>query len=248
MLPAFIAASSALDLLNSLTSSSSKQSRQGRDANFDLASSLLPSDSKSSPFSGTETWGRGNSGQSQLLSSSTMTSLFSLQSDQATLSNSTDSSRASSLKKLFSLLDGNSDGAISQAEFADKLGAGGTNVANADKVFGKLDKDGNGALSLDELSVVMKGKGHHPPPFEGQGNADAVMRGLQGASTSTTQNSDGSSTTTVSYGDGSKVTMTSAASSASSAATSSYNYVEQLIQRQANAIVAQNASTLSLSA
>ena len=56
------------------------------------------------------------------------------------------------------------------------------------------------------------------------------------------------STTTVSYADGSKVTMTSAASSASSAATSSYNYVEQLIQRQANAILAQNASTLSLSA
>lgn len=247
MLPAFIAASSALDLLNSLTSSSSKQSRQARDTSFDLPSS---SSASKSPFSETETpWGRGNSGQSQLLSSSTMTSLFSLQSEQANLSHSTDSSRASPLKQLFALLDGNSDGAISKSEFQDKLGAGGTNLANADKVFGKLDKDGDGALSLDELSVVMKGKGHHhPPPFEGQGNADAVMRGLQGASTATTQNSDGSSTTTVSYADGSKVTMTSAASSASSAATSSYNYVEQLIQRQANAILAQNASTLSLSA
>ncbi len=177
-----------------------------------------------------------------------MTSLFSLQSEQANLSHSTDSSRASPLKKLFAMLDGNSDGAISKSEFEDKLGAGGTNLANADKVFGKLDKDGDGALSLDELSVVMKGKGHHHPSFEGQGNADAVMRGLQGTSTATTQNSDGSSTTTVSYADGSKVTMTSAASSASSAATSSYNYVEQLIQRQANAILAQNASTLSLSA
>ena len=246
MLPAFIAASSALDLLNSLTSSSSKQSRQARDTSFDLPSSSSVS---KSPFSDTETpWGRGNSGQSQLLSSSTMTSLFSLQSEQANLSHSTDSSRASPLKKLFAMLDGNSDGAISKSEFEDKLGAGGTNLANADKVFGKLDKDGDGALSMDELSVVMKGKGHHHPSFEGQGNADAVMRGLQGASTATTQNSDGSSTTTVSYADGSKVTMTSAASSASSAATSSYNYVEQLIQRQANALLAQNASTLSLSA
>ena len=242
MLPAYIAASSTLNLINSLTSSSSsKQSRQGHDASFDPAS-LFPSDSNS-PLSGTAN--RGSAGQSQLLSSSTMTSMLSLQSGQANLSHSTDSSRASPLKQLFALLDGNGDGAISKSEFQDKLGAGGTNLANADKVFGKLDKDENGSLSLDELSVVMKGKGHHhPPPFEGQGNADAVMRGLQGASTATTQNSDGSSTTTVNYADGSKVSMTSAAASASS----SYNYVEQLIQRQANAILAQNASTLSLSA
>ena len=41
----------------------------------------------------------------------------------------------------------------------NKLGAGGTNTANADKVFDKLDKDGDGALSTKELSAVMKGKG-----------------------------------------------------------------------------------------
>jgi hypothetical protein len=49
------------------------------------------------------------------------------------------------------------------------------------------------------------------------------------------------------YADGSTVTMTKpAASSASTAATSSYNFLEQLIQRQANAVAAQASSSLSL--
>jgi len=38
-----------------------------------------------------------------------------------------------------------------------------------------------------------------------------------------------------------------ATSSASSTATSSYNFLEQLIQRQSNAIAAQTSSSLSLS-
>jgi hypothetical protein len=38
-----------------------------------------------------------------------------------------------------------------------------------------------------------------------------------------------------------------ATSSASTTATSSYNFLEQLIQRQANAIAAQTSSSLSLS-
>jgi hypothetical protein len=55
-------------------------------------------------------------------------------------------------------------------------------------------------------------------------------------------------TTSLTYADGSKVTMTSAASAgASSAATSSYNFVEQLIQRQASMISAQASSPLSVS-
>jgi Ca2+-binding EF-hand superfamily protein len=99
-------------------------------------------------------------------------------------------SRSNALKDLFKLLDGDGDGQISKSEFEDKLGAGGTNTANADSVFSKLDTDGDESVSMDELSVVTRGR-----------NANA-----------------------------------------------SYNYVEQLIQRRAEAQQAAAASTLSVSA
>jgi hypothetical protein len=51
------------------------------------------------------------------------------------------------------------------------------------------------------------------------------------------------------YADGSKVTMTlPAATTASSTATSSYNFIEQMIQRQAQAISTSANSSVSVSA
>jgi len=56
-------------------------------------------------------------------------------------------------------------------------------------------------------------------------------------------------TTSLTYADGSKVTMTSAASgTSSSTATSSYNVIEKMIQRQANAISSSATASLSVSA
>ena len=75
------------------------------------------------------------------------------------------------------------------------------------------------------------------------------MQALSGASSTSVTNSDGSTTTTLTYADGSKVTMTSAAAAAAAgSATSSYNFIEQLIQRQANAIPAHANSAVSVSA
>jgi hypothetical protein len=82
----------------------------------------------------------------------------------------------------------------------------------------------------------------------GDESSDPLMQALDGANGKTVTNADGSTTTSLTYSDGSTVTMTKpAASSASTAATSSYNFLEQLIQRQANAIAAQTSSTLSVS-
>ena len=73
------------------------------------------------------------------------------------------------------------------------------------------------------------------------------MQALQGATSSSVANSDGSTTTSLTYADGSKVTMTSAAA-ASTAATSSYNFIEQMIAREAKTISSAASASLSVSA
>jgi hypothetical protein len=78
------------------------------------------------------------------------------------------------------------------------------------------------------------------------------MQALSGASSTSVTNSDGSTTTSITYADGSKVSLTtpaaSSTSSASSNATSSYNWIEQAIQRQAQSLSASLASSFSVSA
>ena len=66
-------------------------------------------------------------------------------------------SRSAALKDLFGQIDGDGDGKISKKEFEAALGAGGTNLKQADSVFGKLDKDGDGSVSLKELASALKG-------------------------------------------------------------------------------------------
>ena len=164
-------------------------------------------------------------------------------------------SRSAALKDLFGQIDGDGDGKISKKEFEEALGAGGTNLKQADSVFGKLDKDGDGSVSLKELASALKGgKGHHhdhaaSSSGDGDGsNSDPFSQALQGASSTSVTNSDGSVTTSLTYADGSKVTMTSAAGKSSSAsATSSYNFIEQMIQRQAQAISSAATASLSVS-
>jgi hypothetical protein len=166
-------------------------------------------------------------------------------------------SRSDALKDLFSQIDADGDGKITKTEFESALGAGGTNLPQADDVFSKLDKDGNDSVSLDEMSSALKGgKGHHHHHHKAGdtsgpdgSNSDPLMQALQGASSTSVTNSDGSVTTSLTYADGSKVTLTSAApGSSSSAATSSYNFIEQMIQREAKAISSSTTASLSVSA
>jgi Tol biopolymer transport system component len=164
------------------------------------------------------------------------------------------------LKDLFSQLDANGDSQVSKSEFENALGAGGTNIAQADNVFSKMDNNGDGSVNLGEMSSALKGgRGHHHhhvASSEGSGSAagtdgsssDPLLQALQGASSTSVTNSDGSTTTSMTYADGSKVTMTSpAAKTASSSATSSYNIIEQMIQREAQAIASSATAPLSVS-
>ena len=251
------AASSAIDALKALTSSKSSAQTTGVSQNSAGTFDLPFSNGSASIGSGT---GSGGTGGSQI-SPETMSALLDAQSQSSTGSATTASkSRSDALKDLFGQIDGDGDGKISKSEFEEALGAGGTNLAQADSVFGKLDKDGDGSVSLGEMASALKGsKGHHhhhhaaggsgDTSGAGGSNSDPLMQALQGASSTSVTNSDGSVTTSLTYADGSKVTMTSPASGSSAgAATSSYNFIEQMIQRQARAISSSASASVSMSA
>jgi hypothetical protein len=247
MLLALGAATSALDLLKSLTAPKSAGNKQEPKSPFDLSGSSTASEG--SP-------GRSGPGGSSQISPATMSALLAAQGQATTGSApSASNGRSDALKDLFAQIDADSDGKLSKSEFENALGAGGTNLVQADSVFGKLDKDGDEAVSLGEMMSALKGKGHRRHDAAGSDGSgtpggsgkDPLMQALQGASSTSVTNSDGSITTSLTYADGSKVTMTSAAA-ASSAATSSYNFIEQMIQRQAQAISSAATGSLSLSA
>ncbi|OYU88377.1 MAG: calcium sensor EFh [Bradyrhizobiaceae bacterium PARB1] len=238
-------ATSAMDLLQSLTakkatSSSSAKTTTGlsQGASFQLGTPAAISSTSGTAAGSTPSTGN--------LSASTMSALLDAQSQTQVSSSS--KTRSDALKSLFAQLDGDGNGSISKAEFEDKLGAGGTNVANADKVFAKLDKDGDGSVSIDELGKALKGVGR---PHHGGGGSGGAgdSSDVTGATTSTTVNADGSTTTAITYADGSKVTSTSAvpASSTAAAAKTSYNAIEQMIAKQAQQI-STATSSLSISA
>jgi Ca2+-binding EF-hand superfamily protein len=242
------AASSALDALKALTSSKSSAQTTGVKQDAKSPFDLMSSGSSASVGSGS---GSGSGGGGSQISPQTMSALLDAQSQSSTGSTTTASkSRSAALKDLFGQIDGDGDGKISKEEFETALGAGGTNLANADSVFGKLDKDGDGSVSLKELASALKGgkKPHHAASESDGSNSDPLSRALQGASTTSVTNSDGSVTTSLTYADGSKVTMTSAAGkSSSTSAASSYNFIEQMIQRQAQQIASAATSSLSVS-
>jgi Ca2+-binding EF-hand superfamily protein len=244
MFLAFGAASSAIDSLFGLVSPKQTQSAGSGQDQPNLFAFQADAATNSAGTSAGPTPGGGAH-----ISPETMSALLAAQSQSGTTFQPT--SREDALKDLFSKIDADGDGKITKSEFEDALGAGGTNLAQADDVFGKLDKDGDGSVSLGEMTSALKGgrgRHHHVASGNDDESSDPLLQALQGASGNTVTNADGSTTTSLTYADGSTVTMTRpAASSASTTATSSYNFLEQLIQRQANAIAAQASSSLSLS-
>jgi hypothetical protein len=234
------ALSSVSDALQSLTSKKSAQGPAGfgqtATASFDITAST----------------GSGGAPPGGGLSPATMSALLAAQGQS---SSAAPMSRSDALKDLFSQLDADGNGQVSKSEFENALGAGGTNIAQADDVFNKLDKDGDGAVSLDEMSSALKGAGGHGHRHKHRvagsdaSASDPLLQALEGASSTSTTNGDGSVTTSMTYADGSKVTMTSApTAAASTSAASSYNFIEQMIQREAQAIAASATSSLSVTA
>src|SRR5262249_53506906 len=246
MMLAFGAASSAIDSLFGLVSPKQTQPAGSGQDQPNLFAFQADAGTNSAGASAVPAAGGG--GQ---ISPETMSALLAAQSQSG--STFKPMSREDALKDLFLQIDGDGDGKITKSEFENALGAGGTNLAQADDVFSKLVKDGDGTVSLDEMSSALNGGHghhghHHLASGTGDDSSDPLMQALDGATGGTVTNADGSTTTSVTYADGSTVTLTKpAASSTSSTATSSYNYIEQMIQRQARLISAQASSSLSVS-
>jgi len=176
----------------------------------------------------------------------TMDALFAAQSQTSAASGS--SSLAS---QLFSLLDTNGDGSISKSEFEATLGQNG-NTAAADSLFDKLDPNGDGSVDPGELASALQTKGakghHHHHHLGGASSADAASTGggaddLLGAGNTgqTVTNSDGSTTTTLSYADGSQITMTKPAAGSAGTSAAANNFLERIIQHQAQLLASQTA-------
>ncbi len=243
MLFALGAVSSALQAFQSLASSASPKVKTG--VGQPAPASFGPVSSAASPMGRTAS----GCGSGTCISPATMSALLAAQGQS---SGAPSASASAALQDLFSQIDGNADGQISKSEFESALGAGGTNLAQADDVFGKLDTNGDGSVSLDEMSTVLKGAGGHRHAHHAgdgkQPNMDALLQALDGATRTSTTNSDGSITTSMTYSDGSTMTLTTLAPrSSSTSASSSYNFIEQAIRREASAISAPASQSLSLS-
>jgi len=231
MLPALAAATAAIDALQALTAAKKKNAATSGAAQPTPNPFAVPAATTASTAA---TPVIASSAQSSgTLSSGTMSAMLDAQSQSSA---SVSTKRSDALKSLFGQLDSDASGGISKAEFGDKLGAGGTNVAAADNVFGKLDTDGDGSVSLKELAAALsKPKKEKADDVDKSASADPLLTALQDASAATA--ADGTAATALS--------STLAATSAS--ATSSYNSIEQMIQRQAQAISASTTANSSLS-
>ncbi len=280
------AATGALDLISSLQQVLGGGNSAAQSSNtFDPTSTAGAS--AGTPASATAS----ASAPASPLSSSTLSALFSMQgqgqggAQQPLLMVNGDALS----QQMFSLLDGNGDGGVSQSEFDQAFGQNG-NTTQANNLFAQIDTNGDGSISQQELTNALDGQDqaqgqgqgqgvgghhhhHHGGGFDlasllGGASADGGAGGttgsgattgaganaglganLTGDATQTVTNSDGSSTTTITYADGSKVSMTIPAANGSSqsggsssgqnggsgalSAASLNNFVEQMIQRQA---------------
>src|SRR4051794_34025695 len=211
MLFALGAVSSALDAIQSLTNSKSSSSTQKTGSSQKPATNPFAVDSGSNSTTGATS--SVNAGKTPQISPETMNALFAAQSQSSdstssaassTSSSSTSSSstrRDAALKDLFSQIDGDGDGKITKSEFENALGAGGTNLAQADVVFSKLDSNTDGSVSLDEMSKALKSghRGHHHAQGAGDasgGGSDSSSRSSGGLTFTLTTRAHGPTTPT----------------------------------------------------
>ncbi|MCA1414847.1 EF-hand domain-containing protein [Bradyrhizobium sp. NBAIM20] len=249
MLFALGAVSSALDAIQSLTNAKSSSAAHKTGSSQSAPTNPFAIDSGSSSTTGATS--SVNAGKYPQISAETMNALFAAQGQSANGTSSSSKGREAALKDLFSQIDADADGKITKSEFEDALGAGGTNLAQADDVFSKMDANADGSVNLGEMTKALRG-GHGRDHAEGAGDgSDSSSQSSRGSTSTTTTNADGSTTTTVTYDDGFKMSTTVPGAASSSHAkgggNSPYDWFGQMMQRQAQATAGSAASSMSIS-
>jgi len=216
------ASTSAYSYLQSLLPQQPDDSKRtgSSDPVTELLKAFYPNGSTEVGDSPPDAAGGGGTGPLSPFNHDTMTALMSAQ-EQPSSGNPFVTARAQSL---FSQLDANGDGQVSQSEFENVFGSN-ADKSKVDGLFNALDGNGDGSVSQDELtSAAQAGHAHHHGHHHGGGGGqgigqtiDALLTsGTEGANVDSTTNADGSSTTTISYADGSKVALTTPSGSSDS--------------------------------
>ncbi|TGN85196.1 EF-hand domain-containing protein [Bradyrhizobium yuanmingense] len=247
MLFALGAVSSALDAIQSLTNAKSSSAAHKTGSSQSAPTNPFAIDSGST----TGATSLVNAGKYPQISAETMNALFAAQGQSANGTSSSSKGREAALKDLFSQIDADADAKITKSEFEDALGAGGTNLAQADDVFSKMDANADGSVNLGEMTKALRG-GHGRDHAEGAGDgSDSSSQSSRGSTSTTTTNADGSTTTTVTYADGFKMSTTVPGAASSSnvkgGGNSPYDWFGQMMQRQAQASAGSAASSMSIS-
>ena len=123
-----------------------------------------------------------------------------------------------------------------KSEFENALGSAGADKAQADQLFSKIDTNGDGSISTNEIqSAMQKAHGgghhhHHAGGAGGSGGSDPLQSLLSSASadgttSQSTTNSDGSTTTTLTYTDGTTVEMTTPAAASETPAPKAHRAI-----------------------
>jgi len=247
MLFALGAVSSAFDAIQSLTNSKSSSATQKAGSAQKTESSQGATDRFAIDSAGTMMTSLVSSSTPPQISPHTMSALIAMQGQSADgassavnsiSSNSVSSAskgREAALKDMFSQIDADGDGKITKSEFENALGAGGTNLAQADDVFSKMDANADDSINLGEMTKALTSGRHgdHAQGADGAGGASgggSESKSKGGSTSTTTTAADGSTTTTVTYADGFKMSTT--VPGASSPRSSAYDLFAQLMQQQ----------------
>jgi hypothetical protein len=215
------AASNALDLISAL-----QQTLAGKNASATTTPANGQNFDVSAGANASTASGGTSSTATSPLAPSTMNALLSAQGDAQTSVVNGDAFSA----KLFSMLDTNGDGSISQSEFDSVFNKNG-DTTKADTIFAKIDANQDGNVSPDELTNALSGQGQggqdgggqqvhhrrHHHGLGGIGDANSLMGGSSdpndpfsiGSSSASNDPFSGDSSQTVTNQDGSSTTTIS---------------------------------------
>jgi hypothetical protein len=147
---------------------------------------------------------------------------------------------------IFAKLDANSDGSVDPNELLNALNGGQDQSQGMQGMPHHHHHHGGmggmGGMGDTSASGGASASGSSGSSGSGDPMADALLQADGNSQTVT--NSDGSSTTTLTYADGSTVSMTTPAAGSSgsnASANNNFNFIERMIQRQAQLLASANA-------